>query len=397
MTTSGPPRLPTMGDVVQGRFRIETVLGQGGMGIVFGAKEVGTERPVALKVLAPEASVHRDAIGRFVNEARAAMQLQSRHVVKVYEVGTLDVGLPFLVMEMLQGSDLAAVLEARKTLPVTEAVDYLIQAADAIADAHTHNIVHRDLKPSNLFLAHGNVVKVLDFGVSKVQPAAHQQGLRTATGAVLGSPHYMAPEQLKSAKDADPRADIWSLGVILYELLAGRPPFDGRAYGDLFMAVLSGEFVPLASVRSDAPPGLEQIIARCLKKSRDERFSNVAELVSALRPFSGRPAAKRALAATALMQDRPRFDPHAARVSASVGAAAPISGHMQAAPPSQKPSHVPAPRVEPRAPEAVIPRRPSKALPIAIAISALLALLGLVVIVVASRLKPHAPTTEQRK
>jgi eukaryotic-like serine/threonine-protein kinase len=391
MTTSAKPRLPAVGDVVQRRFRIESVLGQGGMGIVFGAKELGTERAVALKVLAPEASVHADAIGRFVNEARAAMQLQSRHVVKVYEVGTLDVGLPFLVMEMLQGSDLAVVLEGRKTLPIAEAVDYVIQAADAIADAHARNIVHRDLKPSNLFLAQGNVVKVLDFGVSKVQPAPHQQGLRTATGAVLGSPHYMAPEQLKSAKDADPRADIWSLGVILYELLAGRPPFDGRAYGDLFMAVLSGQFVPLSSTRSDVPPALEEVIARCLKKSRDERFANVGELVSALRPF-GRPAApKRALAATALMEDRPRFDPHAARASANMRAAAPpVSGHMQVAPPS---------RIEPRVvPPVIVPeRRPSKAFPIAIAM-AIVAIVGVALIVVALRARPPHPTpTEQPK
>jgi len=417
MTTSAGPRLPAVGDVVQGRFRIEAVLGQGGMGVVFGAKELGSERPIALKVLAPEASVHPDAVGRFVNEARAAMQLESRHVVKVFEVGTLEMGLPFIVMEMLQGKDLSEVMEQKKTLPIPEAVDYVTQAADAIADAHAHRIVHRDLKPSNLFLTTANLVKVLDFGVSKVQAPPNQRGgPKTATGAVLGSPHYMAPEQLKSAKDADPRADIWSLGVILYELLAGRPPFEGRSYGDLFMAVLSGQFVPLSTVRADVPPALEEIVARCLKKSRDERFPTVADLVAALRPFRAA-AAKRALASTAVMEDRPRGLPDMPpRASAHVPAFRAPEGASVAPPPSIQPampgmdrratpsslSRLPVTPPAASPPVAPPATTPKKGLAIGIAVAALVAVLVLVLVVFARRTRSEGhdrrtPTTEPGK
>jgi len=214
--SSAAPRMPQPGDVLLGRFRIESVIGEGGMGLVFGARQLPGQTPVAIKVLSPEASTHPEAVPRFVNEARATTKLLSPHVVKVFEAGTLDIGLPFIVMELLQGTDLAALLERQGPLPVTTAVDYLIQAADAVAEAHALGIVHRDLKPSNLFLltrpGTDPIVKVLDFGISKISNGPQNQAL-TATGTFLGSPHYMPPEQLKSARDVDARADIWSLGV----------------------------------------------------------------------------------------------------------------------------------------------------------------------------------------
>ncbi len=212
-TDGSQRRMPEPGDLLLGRFRIESVIGEGGMGLVFGARVLPNETPVAIKVLSPEASVHPDAIPRFVNEARATTKLSSPHVVKIFEAGTLDVGLPFIVMERLEGTDLGAIVARRGALPIREAVDYVIQAADAVAEAHAHDIIHRDLKPSNLFLVERSgvapVVKVLDFGISKIADNAQQGAALTATGAFLGSPQYMSPEQLKNARDVDARADIW--------------------------------------------------------------------------------------------------------------------------------------------------------------------------------------------
>ncbi|MBX3223762.1 MAG: protein kinase [Labilithrix sp.] len=297
-TNTGSPRMPAPGDVLLGRFRVESVIGEGGMGVVYGARQLAGDGPVAIKVLTPEASTHPEGIPRFVNEARATMTLTSPHVVKVFEAGTLDVGLPFIVMERLDGVDLGALVDQRGPLPVIEAVDYLIQAADAVAEAHARGIVHRDLKPSNLFL-HARpgappIVKVLDFGVSKMANTGKAQPALTAPGTFLGSPHYMSPEQLKSARDVDARADIWSLGVILYELFTSRPPFDGNAFGELFINVLSGEIAPLRAARPDIPEALEQIVLRCLRRPRDERFEDLARLARALAPFASPEGARAA-------------------------------------------------------------------------------------------------------
>ena len=273
---NAPPRMPAPGEVILGRFRLESVLGEGGMGIVFSARQLPSETPVAIKVLLPAATEHPEAVPRFLNEARTTAQITSPHVVKIVEAGTLDIGLPFIVMERLEGTDLEVALERRGSLPIAEAVDYVIQAADALAEAHALGIVHRDLKPSNLFLhsttAAAPIVKVLDFGISKIGASKQQNQALTATGTFLGSPHYMSPEQLKSARNVDLRADMWSLGVIPYELLAGRPPFDGGSFGDLFMKVLSGEFPPLGSLRPEVPEGLTEVIMRCLRRPRDERY-----------------------------------------------------------------------------------------------------------------------------
>jgi serine/threonine-protein kinase len=194
-----------------------------------------------------------------------------------------------MVMELLDGQDLATILEQRGKYTVPDACDAIIDACDALAEAHGRGMVHRDLKPANLFAARGADgrirIKVLDFGVSKVAAQIRQVAL-TSTGTALGTPHYMAPEQLKSAKGADARADIWSLGVVLYELLAGTQPFDGKSFGHLFMQIVSEDGTPLAKYRPDVPAGISEIVVKCMKKNRDERYPDLGAFVAALAPFA---------------------------------------------------------------------------------------------------------------
>jgi serine/threonine-protein kinase len=216
--------------------------------------------------------------------------LQSAHVVRVMDVGTLDDGLPFMVMEYLSGTDLGHVLDVRSMLPIEEAVDYLLQALEAIAEAHSLGIVHRDLKPSNLFLTirpdGSPLVKVLDFGISKAIDANAEQVSLTATAMVLGSPLYMSPEQVRSTKNVDTRTDVWALGVILYELIAGAPPFEAESVTGLCAKIVADPPVPLRARRPEVPQALEVVVARCLEKDMARRPRNVAELAMALKPFA---------------------------------------------------------------------------------------------------------------
>ncbi len=290
------------GTVVAGKFRIERVLGEGGMGIVFSAHHLHLGRLVALKLLKPEALAHADIVARFANEARSASRIQSEHVARVLDVGALDSGEPYMVMEYLEGSDLAKYVRQRGPLPIEEAVDHLLQACEALAEAHVAGIVHRDLKPANLYLTRradgSNCVKVLDFGISKASLAGDQPGAQnlTQTSSVLGTPGYMAPEQLRSSKHVDGRTDLWALGVILHELLTGRLAFQGSTVPEVYAAILASPPEPLRSVRPDAPPQLEAIILRCLEKDAARRFSSVGEFAVALAHFAspaGRLSAER--------------------------------------------------------------------------------------------------------
>mgnify|MGYP001062724726 FL=1 len=216
------------GDLLAGKYRIERVLGRGGMGVVVSAVHEALDERVALKFLLPEALANQEAVQRFLREARAAVKIRSEHVARVTDVGTLESGAPYMVMEYLDGVDLARYLESRGPLPVPEAVEYMLQACEALAEAHALGIVHRDLKPANLFRIERvdgtPSIKLLDFGISKV--IAHQVAL-TQTSSMLGSPLYMAPEQMTSSKHVDARADVWALGIILFELVTGEPPFQG--------------------------------------------------------------------------------------------------------------------------------------------------------------------------
>ena len=234
-----PPVSP--GDVLAGKYRVERVIGAGGMGVVVQATHLELDERVAMKFLLPHAIENAEAATRFVREARAAVKIKSEHVARVTDVGRLENGAPYIVMEFLQGSDLAAVLQ-NGPLSIEDAVDFVLQASDAMAEAHAANIVHRDLKPSNLFMSLRSdgtpLIKVLDFGISKVNvPDTSDAGL-TRTTAIMGSPFYMSPEQMRSSKDVDHRTDIWALGVILYELLTGTQPFNGETLPQLVLVFL---------------------------------------------------------------------------------------------------------------------------------------------------------------
>ncbi|APR79322.1 serine/threonine protein kinase [Minicystis rosea] len=281
--------LPGEGDILAGKYRIDRILGQGGMGVVVAAHHTTLRQKVAVKFLLPEAAKRGDATERFLREARAAVSIQSEHVARVTDVGTLDTGAPYMVMEFLTGSDLSQVLEQRGPLPVEEAVDFVLQACEAIAEAHALGLVHRDLKPANLFLtsrADGSpLVKVLDFGLSKATKPDAMDASLTAAHVLMGSPYYMAPEQIRSFKTIDARADIWAIGVILFQLLTGACPFQAESLGALFMAIGSDPVPSMREIRADIPEGLEAAIVKCLEKDVKLRTQTVSALARALAPF----------------------------------------------------------------------------------------------------------------
>ncbi len=276
-----------MGDVVAGKYRIERVLGQGGMGMVVAATHIDLDQLVAIKFLLPAAAANASAVERFAREARASAKLRSDNVVHVTDVGTFDSGEPFIVMEYLEGQDLGQLLRESGQLAVDDAVDYVLQACAALAEAHAAGIIHRDLKPANLFLTErqdtARVVKVVDFGISKVTTAA-AGGKMTSTQDLMGSPLYMSPEQLSLSHDIDGRSDIWSLGIILYELIAGHPPFQDAGLPQLCTAVLVRPAPPIE--RADLDAGLAAVIAKCLEKEAGARYANVGELAAALAGFA---------------------------------------------------------------------------------------------------------------
>jgi serine/threonine protein kinase len=287
------------GDVIAGKYRIEQALGEGGMGIVLLATHLEIGQKVAIKFLFPEYALEADSALRFLREARAAASLTSDNSVRVHDVGRLESGAPYMVMEYLEGRDLGRVVQEEGALAIDRCVDYVLQAIDAIGEAHAAGIVHRDLKPSNLFLAkrgRSYRIKVLDFGISKIQSDAQASFELTKTAAVLGSPFYMAPEQMRSTRSVDHRADIWSLGVILYELSTAAMPFQAATLTELCLMIAQDEPQPLRALRTDVPPELERIVSRCLQKNPADRFASVAELAEELErcrssdPFIGPPS-----------------------------------------------------------------------------------------------------------
>jgi eukaryotic-like serine/threonine-protein kinase len=279
------------GDVLAGKYRVEKVLGSGGMGVVVAARHVQLDVLVALKFMSDEALADKELTNRFLREARAAARLRSEHVARVADVGTLASGAPYLVMEYLEGVDLSVLLAGAGRQPIPSAVEFIVQACDALDEAHRAGIVHRDVKPSNLFLttrSNGTpCVKVLDFGISKsVVPSSVSTRMHaTRPSALLGSPFYMAPEQMRAARDVDRRADIWALGATLYELLTGHVPFEAESLLDLAMRVASSDPLPPRNVRPEVPWALEQIVLRCLEKDPVDRFPNARALAGALAAF----------------------------------------------------------------------------------------------------------------
>lgn len=275
-----------VGQVIAGKYRVERVLGAGGMGMVVEVTHVELEQRMAVKLMLPEVAMSAELVERFLREARAAAALKSQHVAKVFDVGRLESGALFMVMEHLTGSDLAEVLKTRGALPAGEAALYVLQACEALAEAHRKGLVHRDIKPGNLFLtraADGSpCIKVLDFGVAK----ATAEASKTGTGALLGTPLYMSPEQVRGDRDIDARTDIWALGVVLYELVTGSVPFFGDSLWKIFNQVTGGEPAPPSSRRAGLPPGFDSILLGCLAKDRDKRPSSVVELARLLAPHA---------------------------------------------------------------------------------------------------------------
>jgi eukaryotic-like serine/threonine-protein kinase len=274
------------GAVLGGKYRVERVLGEGGMGRVVAALHEQLGQRVAIKYLLPEALSHPDVTARFMREARAAVQLRSEHVGRVIDVGTFDDGTPYMVMEYLEGCDLKEQIKTHGPAPLPVAVDYLLQACDALAEAHSRGIIHRDVKPANLFLTHTSdgspLIKVLDFGIAKAGVSDVDMNL-TKTTTIMGSPGYMSPEQLRSSRDVDARADIWGLGIVLYELLSGHGPFEAETFSELVIKVATDPLPPLQV--QGVSPEFRSILERCLAKEADYRFQNVAELAAVLEPF----------------------------------------------------------------------------------------------------------------
>ena len=324
-----PEMLPT-GTVVGGKYRVEQILGVGGMGVVLLATHVQLREKVALKLLRRVVS-HPGSFERFVREARVSSRIRSEHVARVFDLGTLPDGRPYIAMEFLEGVDLATVVAREGEIRREDAIGYVLQAVEGVAEAHALGVIHRDLKPANLFLTKRSdgspLVKVLDFGISKIAhssflaseplttteenttgagaPVAFADtqpwtgpaisGALTQTRATLGSPRYMAPEQFRSSRDVDARADVWALGTILYELLAGRPAFDAATHEALRDVILHAEPAPLPASRKGVTPAVRAVLARCLAKKPDARFRDLAELAAALAPLTedGQAAAAR--------------------------------------------------------------------------------------------------------
>jgi serine/threonine-protein kinase len=272
------------------KYLIERELGVGGSGVVVGARHHELDERVAIKFLLPGRPQSRDAVERFRREARAANRIKNQHVVRIFDVSQTSTGIPYIVMEYLDGIDLERMLlqSPQRQLPIRDAVEFMLQACEVLAECHGNGIVHRDLKPSNLFCVHGAdglpVIKVLDFGISKLGSVTAEQST-TGEHTIMGSPRYMSPEQFDSSTDVDQRADIWALGVILYELVTGSAPFADDNLLKIWRKVEHEVPLPLERLRRDAPAALTPIVMKCLEKDPRRRYPNVAELAKAILPF----------------------------------------------------------------------------------------------------------------
>ncbi len=277
----------SIGQVFQGKYRVDAILGQGGMGIVAECTHLALNERVAVKMLRRDVLLDQDAVARFIREAQAAVKLKSEYVARVSDVGTFENGVPYMVMEFLEGHDLGQLLEQRGVLSVQWAVELMLQTAEALAEAHSLSIVHRDVKPTNLFVTWRpdgtSLIKVLDFGISK-SPLGTDMNL-TQTQSLLGTPAYMSPEQMRSARLVDTRTDIWSLGTVFYEILEGRRPFEAESFSEMCVKVAVDPPAPMVNT----PPALQPVIMRCLAKSPEQRYATMADLGRDLVPHSTDP------------------------------------------------------------------------------------------------------------
>jgi eukaryotic-like serine/threonine-protein kinase len=284
VVTGGAQRIPEKGTLLGDKYEIGEVIAYGGMAAVFSARHLELGSDVAVKILVGEHASNPEGATRFLSEARACARLRSEHVVRIYDLGRTSEGAPYMVMERLVGHDLADHIRDRGSLPAGEAAGLVMQACRGVSDAHRAGIVHRDLKPSNLFVARRDdgspCVKVLDFGISKVMSLDLNL---TATNAVMGTPHYMSPEQVMSSRNVDRATDIWALGVILYEALTGQRPFDAETITAISVKIATH---PAPLDHEAIPEPLRGVIARCLEKEPSSRYPDVEALLDALAPLS---------------------------------------------------------------------------------------------------------------
>ena len=280
------------GEVLAGKYRLDALLGAGGMGEVYRAENLGIGRAVAIKLLREEHGESSEVVMRFLREARAANIVRHPNVVDVLDIGQAEDGTPFIVQELLEGEDLAHYVHSRGgKLDVKEAVPLLLPAIDAVAFAHNRGVIHRDLKPENIFLSRGPTgaitPKLLDFGISRIVTAEEQR--MTATGMSIGTPAYMSPEQIRADKVVDARSDVWAIGVILYEVLAGVLPFQSSSHSGLFVKIVTEPPVPLEVALPGVQPGMAAIVEKCLEPRADKRYASAADLARELRALAGLP------------------------------------------------------------------------------------------------------------
>ncbi|MEP7121010.1 MAG: serine/threonine-protein kinase [Byssovorax sp.] len=280
-----------IGSIVHGKYRLDRLLGEGGMGSVYLARDLAEGRDVAVKVLTAYANESATVVERFHRESRAALSIDSPHIARVFDAGT-DAKGPFLVMEHLHGEDAGALFARLHHLPPALALRVVGQACVGLVKAHEVGIVHRDIKPANLFLSRAEggavTVKIVDFGVAKMLPSWSRRDLApevlTRTGAVLGSPLYMAPEQARGAKAVDPRSDVWSLGVVLYQALAAHAPNQEiEALGELIVTICTQAPRPIEESAPWISPGLAAIVRRALRLDPSERFQSASAMLEAIR------------------------------------------------------------------------------------------------------------------
>ncbi len=277
------------GSIIGGKYRVDRVVGEGGMGVVCVGTHLALGQRVAIKVLAAHVLGNEMAVARFEREARMSASLAHEHVVRVFDFGRTESGAPFLVMEFLEGEDLAARIERDGPLPVAEALELLAEACEGLAEAHARGLVHRDLKPSNLFLARratgATVLKVIDFGIAKDAGALGSHAM-TRSNDVMGSPQYMSPEQVRDAKNLDARTDVWSLGASFYEALAGVPVFEAESLTDLLVKIATAPVPSLRARRAEVPADVEAVLLRCLAREPEGRFASMGELLEAVRALT---------------------------------------------------------------------------------------------------------------